>query len=213
MKKGILFPLYTIVITFLFTGCFLQSVHPLVKPENSQLVEGVIGTWEDEDQRWIFARPENVPESLNQIDGFEDISEEIDDEDKEEMEYGYLVVHENKEDETISVFIGHFIELNEKLYFDLFPMDTWGSGLLDNHYFPVHTFSKIEFQNNVMNIRLFKSSWINEQIEDNRVRIKHEKTEEGVLITASTKELQRFVERYGETSEAFEDPISLQKTD
>ena len=213
MKKGILFPLFTIVITFLFTGCFLQSVHPLVKPENSQLVEGVIGTWEDEDQRWIFARPENVPESLNQIDGFEDISEEIDDEDKEEMEYGYLVVHENKEDETISVFIGHFIELNEKLYFDLFPMDTWGSGLLDNHYFPVHTFSKIEFQNNVMNIRLFKSSWINEQIEDNRVRIKHEKTEEGVLITASTKELQRFVERYGETSEAFEDPISLQKTD
>jgi len=213
MKKGILFPLYTIVITFLFTGCFLQSVHPLVKPENSQLVEGVIGTWEDEDQRWIFARPENVPESLNQIDGFEDISEEIDDEDKEEMEYGYLVVHENKEDETISVFIGHFIELNEKLYFDLFPMDTWGSGLLDNHYFPVHTFSKIEFQNNVMNIRLFKSSWINEQIEDNRVRIKHEKTEEGVLITASTKELQRFVERYGETDEAFEDPISLQKTD
>ena len=213
MKKGILFPLYTIVITFLFTGCFLQSVHPLVKPENSQLVEGVIGTWEDEDQRWIFARPENVPESLNQIDGFEDISEEIDDEDKEEMEYGYFVVHENKEDETISVFIGHFIELNEKLYFDLFPMDTWGSGLLDNHYFPVHTFSKIEFQNNVMNIRLFKSSWINEQIEDNRVRIKHEKTEEGVLITASTKELQRFVERYGETSEAFEDPISLQKTD
>jgi len=213
MKKGKLFPLLIITTTFLFTGCFLQSVHPLVKPENSQFVEGVIGTWEDEDQRWIFARPENVPETLNQIDGFEGINEEIDDEEKEELEFGYLVVHEDKEDKTISVFIGHFIELNEQLYFDLFPLDVWGTGLLENHYFPVHTFSKIELQNGDMNISLFKSSWIKEQIEDNRVRIKHEKTEEGVLITASTKELQRFVERYGETDEAFEDPISLQKTD
>jgi hypothetical protein len=213
MKTTIKFPALSILFLLLFTGCFLQSVHPLVKPENSQFVEGIVGTWEDEDQRWIFARPENVPESLNQIEGFEDISEEIDDEEKEEMEYGYLVVHEDKEENTVSVFIGHFIELNDQLYFDLFPLDTWGSGLLENHYFPVHTFSKIELQNEEMKISLFKSSWIREQIEDNRVRIKHEKTEEGVLITASTNELQRFVERYGETEEAFEDPISLQKTD
>lgn len=213
MKTTIKFPVLTILFLSLFTGCFLQSVHPLVKPENSQFVEGVIGTWEDEDQRWIFARPENVPETLNQIDGFEDINEEIDDEVKEEMEFGYLVVHEDKGDNTLSVFIGHFIELNEQLYFDLFPLDTWANGLLENHYFPVHTFSKIELQNGEMNISLFKSSWIREQIEDNRVRIKHEKTEEGVLITASTNELQHFVERYGETDEAFEDPISLQKTD
>ncbi len=213
MKTTIKFPVLTILFLSLFTGCFLQSVHPLVKPENSQFVEGVIGTWEDEDQRWIFARPENVPETLNQIEGFEDINEEIDDEEKVEMEFGYLVVHEDKGDNTISVFIGHFTELNEQLYFDLFPLDTWANGLLENHYFPVHTFSKIELQNGEMNISLFKSSWIREQIEDNRVRIKHEKTEEGVLITASTNELQRFVERYGETDEAFEDPISLQKTD
>ncbi|MDZ7754803.1 hypothetical protein [Rhodohalobacter sp.] len=213
MKTTIKLSVLTIVFLFLFTGCFLQSVHPLVKPENSQFVEGVIGTWEDEDQRWIFARPESVPETLNQIEGFEDINEEISDEEKQELEYGYLVVHEDKEDNAISAFIGHFIELNEQLYFDLFPLNTWATGLLENHYFPVHTFSKIELQNGEMNIRLFKSSWIKEQIEDNRVRIKHEKIEDGVLITASTNELQRFVERYGETEEAFEDPISLQKTD
>jgi len=47
MKKGKLFPLLIITTIFLFSGCFLQSVHPLVKPENSQFVEGVIGTWED----------------------------------------------------------------------------------------------------------------------------------------------------------------------
>lgn len=213
MKTTIKFPVLTIVFSFILTGCFLQSVHPLVKPENSQLVEGVIGTWEDEDQRWIFARPENVPETLNQIDGFADINEEIEDEEKEVLEFGYLVVHEDKGENTISVFIGHFIEINEQLYFDLFPLDTWATGLLENHYFPVHTFSKIDLQNGEMNISLFKSSWIGEQIEENRVRIKHEKTTEGVLITASTNELQRFVERYGETDEAFEDPISLQKTD
>lgn len=39
----------TIAIFFslILSGCYLKSIHPLVKPENSVEIQGLSGVWED----------------------------------------------------------------------------------------------------------------------------------------------------------------------
>jgi hypothetical protein len=79
----------------------------------------------------------------------------------------------------------------------------------------VNTFSKINVTNEDLSIEFFKSSWIKEQIQNNRIRIKHEAVNDAIfesteiLITASTRELQQFVEKYGTEEKAFDDAINL----
>ena len=69
------------------------------------------------------------------------------------------------------------------------------------------------FQNfihdNQLDIEFFKSSFISDLISSNRIRIKHEKTDDSILITASTSELKKFVEKYAHETEAFEKPLEL----
>jgi hypothetical protein len=81
----------------------------------------------------------------------------------------------------------------------------------------VNTFSKIKVDAARLVMEPFASSWIKEQIENYRVRIKHEAVysdfdnSSEILITASTKELQKFVLKYGKEEDAYEDPITMKR--
>ena len=62
----------------------------------------------------------------------------------------------------------------------------------DMHLFPVHTFAKVN-------------------IEQNKIKISHEKSGQNIILTASTGELQKFVVKYGSDEDAFFDPIILNR--
>ena len=78
---------------------------------------------------------------------------------------------------------------------------------VDWHFFPVHTFSKISLKENQLNIEFFETSFIEKLISANRIRIKHEKTDDSILITASTNELKKIVEKYAHEEDAFENAL------
>jgi hypothetical protein len=206
-----------IVVSSILSGCFLKSVHPLVKPSDSISIPGLEGTWEEEDSRWTFIRSAEGNEQLKAI--MEDIDLSYDGP-------GYLTLIESIEGTRIDsmLFRSTFVKLNGEIYMDLYPLSLVSSpaqyknqGLfaattfIDFHLVPVHTFSKIKKSDNELDILLFKDSWINDLIEKDRVRVKHEKTEDGVLLTASTDELQKFVKKYGGMEEAYDSPASLKK--
>ncbi len=212
MKKLRLILLFFIASLF-FTGCFLQTVHPLVKPENSILLPGLEGRWFDDETRWTF---------INDLTKFPELSPvfEGDPEHEEDSEFknAYLVLYENLDDASsdTALFVGSVIKLDGAYFLDL---ELWAKSLgelentensfVDSHLFPVHTISKISVNDKGMELEFFKSSFIKELISSNRVRIKHEKVDEDILITASTEELQKFVEKYANEEEAFEDPLKL----
>ena len=212
MKKLRLIILFFIASLF-FTGCFLQTVHPLVEPENSILIPGLEGRWFDDDTRWTF---------INDISRFPELSPvfEGDPEQEEDSEFknAYLVLYENLEDvnSDTALFVGSVTKLNGFYFLDL---ELWAKSLdelententfVDSHLFPVHTISKIRVDDEGLKLEFFKSSFIKELITSNRVRIKHEKVKDDILITASTEELQKFVEKYADDKEAFEDAIEL----
>jgi hypothetical protein len=204
--------LILLVLYLIQSGCFLKSVHPLVEQENAILYPGLEGIWETDDQRWTF---------INDISNFPNLEEyflgadvEIDDE-EEGLDIGnaYLILFEHLEDQKAdtALFIGAVTELNEAYFLDLYVFaksisyvnDTEPT-FVDNHFFPVHTFSKIAIEDEELSIRMFKSSFIRDLISANRVRINHEKADDTILITASTEELRKFVEKYAHEEEAFE---------
>jgi len=212
--------LILIILYLIQTGCFLKSVHPLVDEESATLVEGLEGIWETDDQRWTF---------INNVSNFPNLSEylggdveAVDAEDLEEEEIiaenAYMIFFENLQDTSpdTAIFIGAVTELNDAYFLDLFvfaksisELDVIESNFVENHFFPVHTFSKIKVEEDLLSIEFFRTSFIEDLIRSNRIRIKHEKADGTILITASTNELQKFVEKYAHEEDAFEDPMEF----
>ena len=221
MKRIILsaFILYT------FTGCFLKSVHPLVTSENSVIIDEVEGIWETEDQRWTFIRdPRKTPVlNVNGENFIGTIQLESDSsttvfEDKNL----YLIIFENIQDlkEDTTFFIGYFGEFEGHRFLDLSLLEVSleTTSFKNAHLQGVHTFSRIEVNDNVLELSFFKEEYVRKLIMENRIRIKHERisnavddTNNNILITASTKELQEFIKKYGGENEPFDDPIALKR--
>lgn len=215
MKKKLY--LLLLMPIFLLSGCYLKSVHPLVKPEASIKIPNLAGSWQEGNDRWTFIwDKESVPDTMSIADidlAFLTKPNSIEDINCDEHLCGYLLLHEDIQSAKVdsNLFFANFVELGEHIYMDLYPVDIRDSDLIELHYFPVHTFSRIEILEDSLSIKFFKAKWIEDQIMKNKVRIKHEKLENSVLITAPTHELQKFISKYGHIAEAYEKPLKLSR--
>jgi hypothetical protein len=75
------------------------------------------------------------------------------------------------------------------------------------HIVPVHTFAKIDITENRLQINWYDQDWLEKSIKENKIRIRHEYNGDYILLTASPKELQKFVTKYVNSEEAFKDGI------
>lgn len=217
MKTLSKYILYLSGILILFSGCYLKSVHPLIPVSQAILVDGIEGRWETEDQRWtIFNDMNSVPNvSISGLKVEGEVSFSAGEGDSiDSDENTYFILFEDLQDTSSDTvfFIGSIGELNNQKYMDLSLFDLARSQTLEsNHLLPVHTFSRINISSDELSLEFFKDSWIKSLIESNRVRIKHEKLGGDILITASSEELQKFVEKYGDDEKAYEDAMILKK--
>lgn len=79
------------------------------------------------------------------------------------------------------------------------------------HYLNVNTFAKIKIESDQVVISFFDGDFLEKLLNENRIRIKHEKVEDGYLLTASSKELQKFVIKYKDNKDAFPHQVALEK--
>ena len=221
MKRFTFFFLVLSFLTLTMTGCFLKSVHPLITSKDAVLLEGLDGVYETDDERWTFASDNNpnlIAELIRQYPS-ESLSFDSGEEDSLGMN-AYLVLFENKQSDNAmpTLFLGMVGEINNDRFLNLKILDfDFGMNTLfvDSHRFNVNTFSKIELNDNQLIMEPLASSWIGDQIQNNRIRIKHEvvrsdfEDSEEILVTASTDELRDFIDKYGKVEDAYEDPITL----
>lgn len=212
-----------ILTVFLLQGCYLKSVHPLFNDEDAIMLQGLDGTYETDDQRWTFASdqdPAMVAELIRQYPD-EGITVDPGEEDSLGID-AYLVLFEDKESMTGKpvLFLGTVGEINGDYYLNLKILDLdmgESSAFVESHRFNVNTFSRIKVSQEELIMEPFASSWMKDQIMNNRVRIKHEVVysqfddSSEILVTAPTGELQQFIQKYGKNNEAFEDPIRLNR--
>ena len=68
------------------------------------------------------------------------------------------------------------------------------------HHIPVHTLARVQYCRDSILLYWYGDEWLNELLEQNRIRIKHEMVDnhdyDRQVLTASTDELQKFIKKY-----------------
>lgn len=102
-------------------------------------------------------------------------------------------------------FEAHLVRIGGKLFLDILPLRAEVNKDVSNNYFPMHTFMKFELKDDQFNIIPFDSEKLRNLFTSNLIRLRHEKVNDRILITAQPKELQKFLARYSEDESVFED--------
>ena len=162
-------------------GC-LPSLHQLYTDETLIFEEKLIGKWLDGNTIWEF---------------------------KKEGEKAYdMRVFDGKE----GLFKAHLVKLGDMLFLDVFPDDATLKGMQDLykiHLIPAHTFMKVdEFDPNLV-LRMMDPEDVSKLLENDPDLLKHERVDDGIVLTASTEQLQEFMLRYANDEGIFGDASEM----
>ncbi|MEM1323449.1 MAG: hypothetical protein AAGG75_24495 [Bacteroidota bacterium] len=174
-------------LLLLINGC-IPSIHPLYTQKDLIKDDRIVGTWgEAPKKQWIFKALSNKSYGLSYSD------EEVEDK-----------------------FVTHLLKLGDNYYLDFYPQEDHKEA--DAHtilgymtQLPVHNFAKLEINETQIQMHFFDTEWLEKLFEQRKIRIKHEKTSNYILLTAPTKDLQQFILKYADEEAAYSKTIILNK--
>lgn len=172
----------------------VMSLHPLYTEKEAVFEEKMLGRWfdEDEDTAFEFSR-----------------SEESD------KKYQLTLTDE---DGRKGMFEAQLVKLEDKLFFDIYPEefpcdieDANKTELFYNVFFliPAHTFAKVDYSEPRLKLTLTDDEKMKELLEADPNAVKFESVEDGLVLTASPKELQKFVLKYADDERLFSEETEL----
>ncbi len=188
----------------LMAGCVpIVSLSPLFTRGDIVFDEKLLGTWLEDPNNpslsWEFARfeegaAENLPKEL-----------------QGEYKQVYRVNLTDKEGHK-GALAGCLVKLWDRRFIDLFP-DQFPSGESDmekmklgfNAFFflPCHTFVRVDAVGDQLKIQFTDDEEFKKLVEAEPKAVSHTETEEHIVLTASTKELQSFVVKYADDKRLF----------
>ena len=176
-----------IMLLAFFTGC-VPSLHPLYTQEDLVFDPGLIGMWSPVEESehgevWTFTK-----------DG----------------ETGYRLLIEVKEDSAAerAEFDVHLLKLGDHMFLDFYPKQPkFNNDFYMMHLVPAHSFFKVFIEGDILKLVMLDYEWLEKKLEKRKVKLKHERLEDGpIVLTASTKELQKFFKKYADNKDAFPNP-------
>ena len=175
-----------LLIIFLFQGCIIHSLYPFYTAETIILDENLEGSWSDSGY------------SKNGECSYQLLSEK----DKDDNFYHFTIC----EDGISSTFDVHLVKIGEYTYFDFYPdrSNIGKGGITDFYLMPTHSISKVNISENSLSMESINVEWLEDLFKQRKIRIKHEKVEEEIILTASSKDLQKFILKYADEEKAFE---------
>jgi len=178
----------------LLSGC-ISSIHPFYTSKDLAFDPLLVGEWFDKNNsnRWVF---ESTADSSYT-----------------------MTYHENgiildTSAITISEFEVHLVNLDGHYFLDLYPGENNHikmSTLLATTVLPVHLFAKLEYIDGEYLVSFLNGEWLKKSIADKKIDIAYEKTNEQIVLTASTQDLQKMVLQNVDNEEAFIEPTTLVK--
>ena len=176
-------------LIFLFSGCGVFSLHPLFHKDDLIVKSEIIGTWQNEEDDKMFVKIDSIGDT----------------------KYEFSIIDDT---DTVDLIMG-LLKLKNEYFIDLFPNDDCSSITSDDceswemmfrNYVPVHTFMKFDYQDGRIYLTEFDNERLIELFDQKRIRLAHEMAGEDndyVVITASTNDLQKFITRYADDKDAF----------
>lgn len=195
------------LIAALLSGCVVYSFYPLYTEKDLFANDILTGDWfESDDQEVKFSDAESTWKFEHPL-----INENEPDQ-RDSLSY-LLTLREEAEGETVeTVFLVHLIELGGQYFLDFYLKDfVEGENMTfaDFHVIPVHTFAKLTVEDDRLKINWFDPDWLEDLIRENKIRIHHEETDDFVLLTAKPQELQKFVTKYVNSEQAFDEGLEV----
>ncbi len=224
MKKTI-FALSILIVTA--SSC-VTSLQPLVTYNTAIADNRLEGTWRQDEQEYIVQKVFNSDFYKKNKKDFEKSRKEnngqLSEKDKRDstlFSKSYIIIYTKNEIQYL--LFGSMIKLNGRVFMNFTPVDIASTDSsnkqteinLDNRL-NSYTIARIEFSNTgTMKLDFIDGGYLHDQIKAGRMKIKNETDElyDTFLITASTTELQQFLEKYGNDSRFFnkENSVTLSR--
>lgn len=172
-----------VVLSLLIVGC-VRSLNPLFTAKDLIFNPTLIGTWTDNNNNtWTFLKGK---------------------------EKSYELIYTEKN--SPAKFKAHLVKLGKYQFLDLAPKEPG----IDNSFFaahliPVHTFSRIWIAEDSLRLSVLDNGWLKKMIDSKKISIAHQRQGDGIILTASTRELQKLVVAYADNPKAFPEPGVLRR--
>jgi hypothetical protein len=90
-------------------------------------------------------------------------------------------------------------KLGKDMFLDIYPkeLNITENDFYKMHFVPAHTFMRVNLAKNSLELRVMSPEGLDKLLKSDPNVIKHEKPRDSVVLTASTKELQAFMLKYG----------------
>ena len=173
----------TLGLAVFLAGC-VPSLNPLYTEKDLVFEPALLGVWsekEDSTDGWTFRK-------------------------KDDKSYQLLI----QEGEKSSPFIAHLVQLGKYRFLDLYPDE---AGLKDFNrddiykmtLIPGHLFLKVSKIEPTLQIGFLNADWLEKLLKKSPGALRHQRMGEdkGLVLTASTKELQKFMLKHVNTKDAF----------
>jgi hypothetical protein len=199
MKKITLTTAFALLLIFL-SGC-LTTLHPIFTEKDLAYDPKLIGTWNTENQgnkgKVIISNlaTENSVELPGNISAIK--------------QQGYFIIYQDENGKTSEQYIAFLARIGKHLYFDYYPADKKQDRKLDEffgaHFVRMHTSYRVEIsKDGSFELSQLDGSYVKSLIDEKKIRISHETdADDNTVITASTKELQQYLLKYGDEPSAY----------
>ena len=195
--------LFFYMLALLLGGCVpVMSLHPLHNEQTIVFEEKLLGTWIEEpndNSIWEFKR-------FEKSGGFG------------EKAYNLLIC-DNENDK--GSFAAHLVKLEDKLFLDVYPTEmpcdiedpnkvNWAYNTF--FFVPAHTFIKVDTIEPDLTMRITDDEEMKKLLKEKPDAVKHQIIDDsGILLTAQTEELQKFVLEYADDNRVFGDQTILSR--
>jgi hypothetical protein len=185
-----------IVLVATLSGC-LATLHPLFTEKDLVFDPRLLGKWREGNNK------EHTTIERGTVASFSQLPEKL----RGLADRAYVLTQ--KDDNEEKKYYGFLTRLGKELYLDFYPFENKAQLGYDQfykqHLVKMHRFYSIRFYNeDSFAIREFDGDFLKELIDKNQIRLKHEKRFNGdYVITASTQELQQYVQKYSDVDDAY----------
>ena len=117
------------------------------------------------------------------------------------------------EDGKSGEFTAHLLKVEGKTFLNLTPVEPIlpQNDFYKGHFLATHTFALISQTAPTVQISFLEIKWLKKFLIKKPTALRHAKMEDEILLTASPKELQKFLLDHLNTEGAFAKPISLKR--
>jgi hypothetical protein len=200
-------PFILLLGLLLLNSCIVKSLFPFYTDNSISFEQRFIGIWyDDKDNKcevfsfrdlYLKDRKKTSPDQLTA----EDLKE------FNKYKNGYYV--ELSEGDKMATFVAIPFKVQDQIFLDfsLFDVDMASiNTLASSHLVGMHTLVKMEFNKDfsAVNLKWFGEKKLNQLLEEDRIKIKHEKVgvnDSDYILTATSEELQKFISKYMDSDE------------